>query len=107
MNMLIVPTMNFFPEVELFQLLSPRGYLDTGVEMPAGGRVYLAEVTSVEIGRAWGGISKKEADAKDAKIAELEDLNASLIRHLKERDPLFQALKLAISDDDAAKELVA
>lgn len=106
MNMQIVQELRFHPQTELFQLLSPQGFVDTGVEMPIGGRVYLSRTTSYEVGRLWGMITRDEADAKDLEIATLKATVESLARHLKERDPLFQALKAAIADDSPIEALV-
>lgn len=99
MNFQLVPRPAIYPGVELLQLLSPRGFVDTGVDMPAGGRVYLSEVVVNECARLFGYVTEKEAQALRDKIASLEATVESLGRHLKERDPLFQALKKAIEDD--------
>lgn len=100
MNFQLVHEMRFHPQTEIMQLLSPRGFVDTGVEMPIGGRVYLSENVVNEAARLFGYITSKEADKLRDRIAELEELNASRIRHHKERDPVFQALKAVMSEEN-------
>lgn len=99
MNFQLVERPAIYPGVSLLQLLSPRGFVDTGVDMPVGGRVYLEENVVQEAGVLFGMITRKEAETLRDEIASLKATVESLGRHLKERDPLFQALKRAIEDD--------
>lgn len=99
MNFVLVPQPYLHPGVELLMLQSPRGFVDTGVEMPIGGRVYLSENTVHEAGRLFGMVTRHEAAKLTDEIASLKATVESLGRHLKERDPLFQALKRAMEDD--------
>lgn len=100
MNFQLVERPAIYPGVSLLQLLSPRGFVDTGVDMPVGGRVYLEENVVQEAGVLFGMITRKEAETLRDEIASLKATVESLGRHLKERDPLFQALKKAMADDE-------
>lgn len=92
MNFAIVPRPALYPGTELLQLLSPRGFVDTGVDMPAGGRVYLAEQTVHEAARLFGYVSPKEAGVLTGENADLREELADLHRRLSDLDPIVKAI---------------
>lgn len=103
MNFELVHEARLYPHTGIMGLQSPRGLIHTGVDLfpdsQQGWNLYLEYPVVVEAGRLFGMVTAEVVAGKDAEIASLKATVESLARHLKERDPLFQALKAAISDE--------
>lgn len=70
---LLATNPHLYPGHGLLSLGSPNGYVDTGVEMPVGGHVYLEEQVVHEAAILFGYLSPAEADTLRARTATLEE----------------------------------
>lgn len=76
----VVDQPHFYPSTTL---LGNAGgpVVDTGIDMPVGGRVYVDQVEASEIARHFGFETPESARRRDARILELEEqLAAALAR---------------------------
>lgn len=93
MNFRLVERPALYPGVSLFQLLSPRGFVDTGVEMPVGGRVYLEEVAVNEAAVLFGYTDPETTEKLRGVILSQGNELAALRAKLSDLDPVLKALK--------------
>lgn len=91
----LVAQPHLYPGTELMGLQSPGGFVDTGVEMTVGGRVYLSEIVVAEAARLFGFVSKADAAQQADQLQAARERIIELEGELAELGPVKSAIETA------------
>lgn len=93
--MFLVERPTLFPSVGLRGLTSPRGFVDTGIDMAVGGRIYLEEHTANDAVVLFGGLPKADVEKLHERLAAQHQLISDQQAELARLRPIANAVREA------------